>query len=84
MLLMPVLLAQAFSACTFVDQTIDDSSENSPLGIVDSVAVGLGVSFEKGHTGQTRMSANATQTNGTFRGISDFFLIPYATEGVIL
>jgi len=52
------------------------------VGMTDSVAIGLGACLQQGTSG-TRMSASATQADGTFRGLSDFYLIPYATTDVI-
>ena len=56
--------------------------EEPLVGMTDSVAIGLGASFHHSLSG-TRMSASATQADGAFRGISDFYMIPYATTDVI-
>lgn len=65
-----------------IDQSFVDDSDSPVIEQVDSVAVGFGLSVNN-HNGQTRMSVTATQADEVFRGINDFFLIPYATEGVI-
>lgn len=65
------------------EQSLVDDYEDSPVtGQVDSVPVGFGLSVNS-QTRRTRMSYDATQSNGNFRGISDFYLIPFAVEGVI-
>lgn len=65
-----------------IDQSFVDDSDSPVIEQVDSVAVGFGLSVNN-HNGQTRMSYDATQSNENFRGISDFFLIPYAVQGEI-
>lgn len=63
------------------ESIVDSLGEEYSVEDTDSVAVGLGVSFNKGYT--TRMSAAATQSDERFRGINDFLLIPYATQDEI-
>lgn len=65
------------------DSVAVDPNGELPVGTVDSVAVGLGVSLNRKYAKTSRMSATAAQTNGIFRGIADFYIIPYTTEGVI-
>lgn len=76
-----VLMTILLTNCTNESDAVIPG-EGSLVGMADSVAVGLGASVHQ-HAGKTRMSEAATQANGVFRGISDFFLIPYATEGEI-
>lgn len=77
-IMMAVLL---MSSC--IDETVFTDVVPSNVGEIDSVAVGMGASFHQRQSGKTRMTVSATQNDGVFRGIEDFHLIPYATQGTI-
>ena len=67
-----------------IDDAIREYTDEVPsVGLPDSVKVELGMSFHKDMTRSTRMSANATQRNGIFRGINDFSLIPFEKRGAV-
>lgn len=82
LLYMSTLTLMLLQTSCIDDAVRDGSNENPYLGSTDSVEVGLGVSLHK-EQGPTRMSAVATQRNGSFRGINNFSLIPFETNGVI-
>ena len=67
-----------------IDDAIREYTDEVPsVSLPDSVKVELGMSFHKDMTRSTRMSANATQRNGIFRGINDFSLIPFEKRGAV-
>lgn len=78
-----ILIVMLLTTNCMNDSVAVDPDGGNPVGVTDSVAVGLGVSFNQKYTKTSRMAATAAQTNGNFRGIDDFFIIPYTTEGVI-
>lgn len=76
-----LLLLLAMTGCG--DESTAVTLDGEPaVGGTEPVAVELGVSFHR-PTKKSRMSTVATQLSGNFRGISEFSLIPFATQGVI-
>lgn len=76
-----LLLLLTMTGCGDESATVH-SDGNPSVGGTESVAVELGASFHR-PTNKSRMSAVATQLSGNFRGISEFTLIPFSTQGVI-
>lgn len=76
MLLMPVLMVQALSSCSLIDEPEYDETGN--------VDVSLAFTVSSATSGSTRM-ANAVvqeQENGrSYRGLGDVYMIPFAISG---
>ena len=73
MMLVPVLLVQAFSSCSLIDEPEEDESVAASLAF--NVSVNRRV---------TRMSDAITQQqNYAFRGIQDLVILPFAIQGTI-
>lgn len=76
MLLMPVLMVQALSSCSLIDEP-----ENTETGNVD-VSLAFTVSSATGSS--TRMADAVVQEQGngrSYRGLGDVYMIPFAISG---
>lgn len=73
MMLMPVLIVQAFSSCSLVDES--EESESVAASLAFNVSV---------NRGTTRMTdAKTQQPDNAFRGIQDLKIFPFDVEGTI-
>ena len=72
MLLMPVLMVQAFSSCSLIDEP--ESDDNSPV----KASLAFTVSSTAGAI--TRMSDEVLQIDQPFRGIQDVIVIPFSVS----
>jgi len=75
MLLMLVLMAQAFGSCSLIDEDLSDNTQET-----NNVSLAFDVSVLRSGT---RMSDAVTQQDNNFRGIQDFYLFPFDIEGLI-
>ena len=71
MLSLTALLAVIVSSCNSTDEDIK-------VGTTVPVELALNVSTQQSTGTNTRMTADAVQVNGNFRGIQDWHLIPFA------
>ena len=71
MLSLTALLAVIVSSCNSTDEDIK-------VGTTVPVELALNVSTQQSTATNTRMTAEAVQVNGNFRGIQDWHLIPFA------
>jgi hypothetical protein len=75
-LLMPVLMVQAFSSCSFIDEPEYDGN--------GSVKASLAFSVSQANVSQTRMADPVVQMQGngrSYRGLGDVYMIPFAISG---
>ena len=72
MLLMPVLLVQALSSCSL----IDEPETNSDEPVMASLAFSLSESAKPG----TRMTNDVLQLSNNFRGMRDVMIIPFIVD----
>ena len=77
MLSLTALLAVIVSSCNSTDEDIK-------VGTTVPVELALNVSTQQSTGTNTRMTADAVQVNGNFRGIQDIRLIPFDVERAIL
>ena len=77
MLSLTALLAVIVSSCNSTDEDIK-------VGTTVPVELVLNVSSQQSTGTNTRMTADAVQVNGNFRGIQDIRLIPFDVERAIL
>ena len=74
MLLMPVLMVQALSSCSLIDEP--ESDDNSP------VKASLAFTVSSAAESKTRMSIDVVQVEGQqFRGMKSLLVIPFTTNG---
>ena len=73
MLLMPVLMVQAFSSCSLIDEPIYDDADSSV-----KASLAFTVSSAAGAT--TRMADVVVQKSNNFRGIQDVKIVPFAVD----
>lgn len=72
MLLMPVLMVQALSSCSLIDEP--ESDDNSP------VEASLAFTVSSAAGAMTRMSDEVLQIEKPFRGIQDVIVIPFSVS----
>lgn len=76
MLLMPVLLAQALSSCSLIDEPVYDETGNVDVSLAFSVSSSTGAT--------TRMADAVVQEQGSdprYRGLGQVYMIPFAISG---
>ena len=74
MLMLPVLMVQALSSCSLIDEP--ESDDNSP------VEVSMAFSVSNPARAITRMSDNVVQEGGTsYRGLGQVWMIPFTISG---
>ena len=78
MLLMPVLMVQAFSSCSLIDEPESDNGVDTSLP-PQQVDLIICVGDKASKTRQ--MSANATTRAATFQGMAGLVAIPFHTDG---
>ena len=78
MLLMPVLMVQAFSSCSLIDEPERDNGVDTSLP-PQQVDLIICVGDKASKTRQ--MSANATTRAATFQGMAGLVAIPFHTDG---
>lgn len=76
MMLMPVLMVQALSSCSLIDDPEID--ENSP------VEASLAFTVSSAVRATTRMADEVVQKSNNFRGIQDVKIVPFAVDNVTI
>lgn len=72
LLLMPVLMVQALSSCSLIDEPEDNSDE--------PVMASLAFSLSELAKPRTRMSGDVLQLNDNYRGMQDVVIIPFILD----
>lgn len=73
-LLLPVLLVQALSSCSLIDEQEYDNNSSSTVSLAFTVS--------NATENKTRMSNDVVQAEGqSFRGMKGLLVIPFATDG---